>query len=521
VPDSHAPPDNLRLVPGERPRATFAGGSVVQLLAGSPGDPDASVLELVPATVVVTDQRVVAVEADLEWSWQLEDLEAVHHGSGNWTLLAVPGVDDHGVSVPGDDVDAFRSALAAASSDAGSDVAPSGPSPSPVIDLTEGPIDEPPPSKAEPEVEVETGSGNGHGPVAGLAAVAAAGAGAHFVTRDDLDGNPEPEPGGNGATGIADLPAPPDEATLDTTLVPAVVGAPEAPGDDASRPAHRGLRARLRRQKTNADGSLRHAVEALPLTGLEAKDISAWFGTHHVLDRISLDMPPGLVTALIGPSGCGKSTFLRILNRMHEMIPSASLSGEVLLDGADVYDVNRKLTDARRQIGMVFQKPNPFPAMSIYDNVVASFQLTGLKVGQDEKDEAVETCLAKAGLWTEVRDRLRQPGGGLSGGQQQRLCIARALAIKPRVLLMDEPCSALDPTSTRRIEQTIQELASEVTIVIVTHNMQQAARVSHQCAFFLAEQGTPGVIVEHGPTEVMFDSPQDPRTFDYVNGRFG
>jgi len=257
------------------------------------------------------------------------------------------------------------------------------------------------------------------------------------------------------------------------------------------------------------------------LADLEARNISAWFGNHHVLDRVSLDMSPGKVTALIGPSGCGKSTFLRILNRMHEMIPSASLAGEVLLDGTDIYDPSRKLTDARRQIGMVFQKPNPFPAMSIYDNVVASFRLTGTKINAHEKDDVVESCLSKAGLWNEVKDRLRQPGGSLSGGQQQRLCIARALAIRPRVLLMDEPCSALDPTSTRRIEQTIVELRSEVTIVIVTHNMQQAARVSNQCAFFLAEQGTPGVIVEYGDTDAMFHAPQDERTFAYVNGQFG
>ncbi len=257
------------------------------------------------------------------------------------------------------------------------------------------------------------------------------------------------------------------------------------------------------------------------LAGIDARNISAWFGSHMVLDRVSLDMPAGHVTALIGPSGCGKSTFLRILNRMHEMIPSASMAGEVLVDGHDLYDPNRKLTDARREIGMVFQKPNPFPAMSIYDNVLASFRLTGVKASTDVKDGVVESCLSKAGLWKEVRDRLRQPGGGLSGGQQQRLCIARALAIQPRVLLMDEPCSALDPTSTRRIEETIMELVSEVTIVIVTHNMQQANRVSDRCAFFLAEQGTPGVIVEHGPTDAMFGSPQDPRTLDYVMGRFG
>jgi len=259
----------------------------------------------------------------------------------------------------------------------------------------------------------------------------------------------------------------------------------------------------------------------LPPAGLEARDISAWFGDHLVLHRVWLSMPAGAVTALIGPSGCGKSTFLRILNRMHELIPSAALAGEVLLDGADVYDVGRKLTDARRQVGMVFQKPNPFPAMSIYDNVIAGLTLTGVRVDRDAKDALVEECLTKGGLWKEVRDRLRQPGGALSGGQQQRLCIARALAIRPRVLLMDEPCSALDPTSTRRIEQTIAELAAEVTIVIVTHNMQQAARVSDHCAFFLAEQGTPGLIVEHGRTDQMFNAPADPRTADYVHGRFG
>jgi phosphate transport system ATP-binding protein len=206
---------------------------------------------------------------------------------------------------------------------------------------------------------------------------------------------------------------------------------------------------------------------------------------------------------------------------MHELIPGAALAGEVLLDGSDIYDARRRLTDARRQIGMVFQKPNPFPAMSIYDNVVAGLKLTGTKANRGAKDALVEECLVKAGLWREVRDRLRQPGGALSGGQQQRLCIARSLAIRPRVLLMDEPCSALDPTSTRVIEETIRELVNEVTIVIVTHNMQQAQRVSQQCAFFLAEQGKPGYIVEHGPTDAMFGRPQDPRTADYVNGRFG
>jgi phosphate transport system ATP-binding protein len=254
---------------------------------------------------------------------------------------------------------------------------------------------------------------------------------------------------------------------------------------------------------------------------LDARSISAWFGDHKVLDRVSLTMPARTVTALIGPSGCGKSTFLRTLNRMHELIPGASLAGQVLLHGVDVYEAAVRVTDARRQVGMVFQKPNPFPAMSIYDNVVAGLKLTGARVARRDRDDLVEECLLKAGLWKEVSDRLRQPGGALSGGQQQRLCIARSLAVRPRVLLMDEPCSALDPTSTRRIEETIAELASEVTIVIVTHNMQQAARVSEQCAFFLAAQGAPGHIVESGPTATIFGAPQDPRTADYVEGRFG
>ncbi|RHA42681.1 phosphate ABC transporter ATP-binding protein [Cellulomonas rhizosphaerae] len=257
------------------------------------------------------------------------------------------------------------------------------------------------------------------------------------------------------------------------------------------------------------------------LPAMEARAVSAWFGTHKVLERVSLSMPAGRVTALIGPSGCGKSTFLRILNRMHELIPSAALAGEVLLDGQDIYDPVRRVTDARRSIGMVFQKPNPFPAMSIQDNVTAGLSLTGVRIGTSERASLVEECLTRAGLWNEVKDRLPAPGGGLSGGQQQRLCIARSLAVRPKVLLMDEPCSALDPTSTRRVEETIQALAGEVTIVIVTHNMQQAARVSDQCAFFLAEQGVPGGIVEHGATAQMFGSPRDSRTEDYVNGRFG
>jgi phosphate transport system ATP-binding protein len=254
---------------------------------------------------------------------------------------------------------------------------------------------------------------------------------------------------------------------------------------------------------------------------LDAQRVSAWFGSNKVLDRVSLSMPPGTVTALIGPSGCGKSTFLRILNRMHESVPSAKLAGEVRLNGEDIYAPGNHITATRKRIGMVFQKPNPFPAMSIGENVVAGLKLTGVRIGRDERDALIEDCLQRGGLWAEVKDRLDTPGGSLSGGQQQRLCIARSLAVNPDVLLMDEPCSALDPTSTRRIEETIGILRDQVTIVIVTHNMQQAARVSQQCAFFLAEQGTPGQIVEIGATKDMFERPIDQRTSDYVNGRFG
>ncbi|MFG6402516.1 phosphate ABC transporter ATP-binding protein PstB [Microbacterium sp. P04] len=254
---------------------------------------------------------------------------------------------------------------------------------------------------------------------------------------------------------------------------------------------------------------------------LVANEITAWFGKRKVLDRVSLTMKKGEVTALIGPSGCGKSTFLRILNRMHEMVPSASLAGEVRLEGTNIYDRDQRITASRRNIGMIFQKPNPFPAMSIYENVVAGLKMSGIRASKDYKDVLVEDSLRKASLWDEVKDRLDQPGAGLSGGQQQRLCIARSLAVSPRVLLMDEPCSALDPTSTRRVEETIEQLKGSTTIVIVTHNMQQARRVSSDCAFFLAAQNTPGQIIEHGPTEAMFERPRDQRTNDYVNGRFG
>ena len=225
------------------------------------------------------------------------------------------------------------------------------------------------------------------------------------------------------------------------------------------------------------------------------------------------------VTALIGPSGCGKSTFLRILNRMHEVVPGAQLAGTVELDGANIYRPDQRANEVRRHIGMVFQRPNPFPAMSIYDNVLAGLRFTRTKA--HDKDALVEESLQRAGLWNEVKNRLRDLGGDLSGGQQQRLCIARALAVRPKVLLMDEPCSALDPASTNRIEQTIDEIASAVTVVIVTHNMQQAQRVSHTCAFFLAAENEPGRIIESGETDIIFGNPSDPRTMDYVHGRFG
>ena len=251
---------------------------------------------------------------------------------------------------------------------------------------------------------------------------------------------------------------------------------------------------------------------------LEARGLHAWFDKHHALADVSLVFPANSVTGLIGPSGCGKSTFLRLLNRMHEFIPRASMAGEVLLDGSDIYGDGVDATEIRKRIGMVFQKPNPFPSMTIGENVIAGLKLA--KVKSSNKDDLIEECLTRAGLWKEVRDRLDAQGSSLSGGQQQRLCIARALALKPEVLLLDEPCSALDPGSTLRIEETIKELSATMTIVIVTHNMQQAVRVSDRSAFFLSTGG-PGRLVESGTTQDIFNNPVDQRTADYVNGRFG
>ena len=253
-------------------------------------------------------------------------------------------------------------------------------------------------------------------------------------------------------------------------------------------------------------------------SGLEARGIHAWFGKKHVLQDISLEFATGTVTALIGPSGCGKSTFIRTLNRMHEFIPTAALAGQVLLDGKDVYEPGVDVTKIRLKVGMVFQKPNPFPSMTIKENVLSGLKLSQIKI--QNSDELLESCLRRAGLWDEVKDRLNEYGGSLSGGQQQRLCIARSLAVNPQVLLMDEPCSALDPGSTLRIEETIRELADTMAIVIVTHNMQQAARVSDYTGFFLSDGG-PGRLIEVSSTVEIFTNPKEKRTEDYVSGRFG
>jgi phosphate transport system ATP-binding protein len=254
---------------------------------------------------------------------------------------------------------------------------------------------------------------------------------------------------------------------------------------------------------------------------IETRSLSCRYGSTVAVDSVSLTIEPKTVTALIGPSGCGKSTYLRALNRMHEVIPGASIEGRVLLDDEDIYDSAVDPVAVRRIIGMVFQRPNPFPTMSIYDNVAAGLRLAGMRKRGD-LDDAVERSLRSANLWTEVKGRLDKPGHSLSGGQQQRLCIARAIAIEPQVLLMDEPCSALDPISTLAIEDLIFELKDRYTIVIVTHNMQQAARVSDVTAFFTIESaGEPGRLVEVGDTSKIFTNPGEKRTEDYITGRFG
>ena len=252
---------------------------------------------------------------------------------------------------------------------------------------------------------------------------------------------------------------------------------------------------------------------------MDARDVSVWFGQRKVLEGVNIKFPRNTTTALIGPSGCGKSSFLRTLNRLHELIPGAKLAGEIHYEGSDIYAPEVDPVHIRLKVGMVFQKPNPFPSMTIRGNVLSGLKLSGMK--RDNHDQIVEETLVSAGLWNEVKDRLNSEAGALSGGQQQRLVIARALAVNPHVLLMDEPCSALDPASTLKIEETVRQLSKDITIVIVTHNMQQAVRVADYTAFFLAAENEPGHIVEQGPTTEIFGNPQDQRTLDYVNGRFG
>ncbi len=255
---------------------------------------------------------------------------------------------------------------------------------------------------------------------------------------------------------------------------------------------------------------------------IEVTDLNVYYGDFLAVEDVSLTIEPRSVTAFIGPSGCGKSTFLRTLNRMHEVIPGAYVTGEVLLDGENLYAPNVDPVLVRRQVGMVFQRPNPFPTMSIRDNVLAGVKLNNRRISRSDADALVERSLQGANLWNEVKDRLDKPGSGLSGGQQQRLCIARAIAVAPEVLLMDEPCSALDPISTYAIEELIEELKAEYTIVIVTHNMQQASRVSDKTAFFnIAGTGMPGKLIEYDDTSTIFTAPSMKSTEDYVSGRFG
>jgi phosphate transport system ATP-binding protein len=255
---------------------------------------------------------------------------------------------------------------------------------------------------------------------------------------------------------------------------------------------------------------------------IDVNDLNVYYGDFLAVEGVNINIDPKSVTAFIGPSGCGKSTFLRTLNRMHEVLPGARVKGEVLLDGEDLYGPGVDPVTVRSQIGMVFQRPNPFPTMSIRDNVLAGVKLNNKRIGKSDADALVEKSLTGANLWNEVKDRLDKPGSGLSGGQQQRLCIARAIAVAPQVILMDEPCSALDPISTLAIEDLIEELKNEYTVVIVTHNMQQAARVSDKTAFFnIAGTGRPGKLIEYNDTAAIFSNPREKATEDYVSGRFG
>lgn len=266
--------------------------------------------------------------------------------------------------------------------------------------------------------------------------------------------------------------------------------------------------------------SPQHEAESSVSGALSLTNVEAFYGNFRAVNNVSLEVQPHAVTALIGPSGCGKSTLLRTINRMHETLPGARVQGSITLDGIDLYDSAVDAVRVRRVIGMVFQKPNPFPTMSIYENVAAGLRLLG-RTPKSELDGVVEASLRRAALWDEVKEKLKQPGTSLSGGQQQRLCIARAVAVQPRVLLMDEPCSALDPVATLKIEDLIRELAAEYTIVIVTHNMQQASRVSDSTAFFSMDENRAGYLVETGPTTTIFTAPKESLTESYVAGRFG
>ncbi|MCL3861486.1 phosphate ABC transporter ATP-binding protein PstB [Actinotalea sp. K2] len=255
---------------------------------------------------------------------------------------------------------------------------------------------------------------------------------------------------------------------------------------------------------------------------IDVTDLNIYYGAFHAVADVTMAIEPRSVTAFIGPSGCGKSTYLRTLNRMHEVIPGARVEGKVTMDAVDLYAPEIDPVAVRRQVGMVFQRPNPFPTMSISENVLAGVRLNNRRISRSDAHDLVESSLRGANLWNEVKDRLDRPGSSLSGGQQQRLCIARAIAVKPQVLLMDEPCSALDPISTLAIEDLIAELKDSYTIVIVTHNMQQAARVSDRTAFFnIAGTGKPGRLIEMDDTRTMFSTPTDRATEDYISGRFG
>jgi phosphate transport system ATP-binding protein len=269
---------------------------------------------------------------------------------------------------------------------------------------------------------------------------------------------------------------------------------------------------------TSAEDRLRREGEEF--SGVRVENLSAWYGSRQAIRDVTLDVPAKQVTAIIGPSGCGKSTLIRCLNRMHEVVPGAHAEGRVVVHGQDIYDPSTDPVALRRVVGMVFQRPTPFPTMSVQDNVLAGLRL-GRQDNHGSLNEIAERSLRRAALWDEVKDKLREPGTGLSGGQQQRLCIARALAVEPDVLLMDEPCSALDPIATLRIEELIHLLREELTIVIVTHNMQQAARVSDQTAFMLAGDDRIGELVEVDATSEIFTNPKDRRTEDYITGRFG